>query len=143
MNKIIVLMIFAFAACTSNTKQDAVNETDSTATHHETQAGLQLNNGAKWKTDEATKRNVGVLQSIANDRTSGANNATVANRLQSALDTLIKQCTMQGADHEALHQWLQPVIHGVKEMKEEKGKEGTEAIVALRTELARFNEYFE
>jgi hypothetical protein len=143
MNKLIVLVTFVFAACTGTTQQDAK---EAQAEHQtENAAAPQLDNGAKWKTDAATKKNVAALKQVMNDSAFIAAPGKLAAALQNRLDTLINQCTMQGQAHEALHQWLEPIIHSVKELKEdgEKESERQEALTAIRKALEDFDKYFE
>jgi hypothetical protein len=143
MNKIIIALAIFLWACSGTTQQQDKQQAD-TANEKETVAAVQLNNGSKWKVDEATRNNVAMLRQIVSDTTQAATPALAA-ALQSRLDSLVSQCTMQGPDHEALHQWLQPIIHSVKEMKEEKDEAGEQkkALPAIRKELAMFDTYFQ
>ncbi len=141
MNKLMVLIAFVFTACTGTMQEDN-NSKEATQVENEKEnvTTLQLNNGAKWKLDEATKKNVAALKQIVNDTT---RKAELASALQSGLDTLVSQCKMKGPDHDALHQWLEPFMHAVKELKEDDESERQEAMVTIRKELENFDMYFE
>lgn len=86
------------------------------------EAGLALNNGTKWKADSSTNKNVRSLLQITEDFSalpvkSMTAYSTVAVELQTGLDTMITECRMQGADHDALHKWLEPLIGQVIKLK--------------------------
>ena len=40
-----------------------------------------------------------------------------AEQLHDGLNKMINECKMKGADHDALHQWLEPLLKETKEMK--------------------------
>jgi hypothetical protein len=143
MNKLLVLATFVFAACSGPMQEDAKQK--QSENQIENAAVLQLDNGVKWKTDAVTKNNVAALKQVITDSTLNSAPGRLASALQDRLDTLVNQCTMQGQAHEALHQWLQPVIHSVKELKEngEKESEKQEAVTAIRKALDDFDKYFE
>jgi hypothetical protein len=143
MNKIIVAIAILFAACTGTTQQQETKQAE-TISEKDRAATIQLNNGSKWKVDETTQNNVAMLKQIVSDSTRAAT-PVLAAALQSRLDSLVSQCTMQGPDHEALHQWLQPIIQSVKELKEEKDEAGEQkkALAAIRKELVMFDTYFQ
>ncbi|MEO6134219.1 MAG: hypothetical protein ABIP35_03635 [Ginsengibacter sp.] len=105
---------------------------------------LTLNNGAKWKSDLNTDKNVKALKTVADDFKNKANPGVedyhnVANSLSEGLNTMIKECKMKGPDHDALHHWLEPVL---KENNELRAVADTTAGSALFTSLnARLNAY--
>lgn len=141
MNKLLVMMAFVFTACTGTIQQDTDSkEAAKTENEKENVTALQLNNGAKWKLDDATKKNVASLKQIVNDT---IRTADLASALQSGLHTLVSQCTMKGPDHDALHQWLEPFMHAVKELKDDDEDDRQEALAAIRKDLENFDMYFE
>jgi hypothetical protein len=143
MNKIIaVLTSLFFFACT-NTSQEKV-ESATEREHSDSTSKLQLNNGAKWKTDEATRKNVAAIVLVVNDSSyaTGKNRAQFANQLQVKIDTLVQQCKMTGPDHDALHLWLDKILHDVKEIKENED-EYDKKNAALKKDVESFNDYFE
>jgi hypothetical protein len=141
MNKLPVIIAFVFTACTGSMQQDSDTRQTQTQKEKENVTALQLNNGAKWKLDDATKKNIAALKQIINDTTVASQDMVPA--MQSGLDTLVSQCTMKGPDHDALHQWLELFMHMVKELKEDDEKERQEAIITIRKELENFDKYFE
>lgn len=110
---------------------------------------LALNNGAKWKADESTNKNVSELKTIAkrlNDNKSKTlvDYTTAASELQTGLDKMIKQCRMQGPDHEALHQWLKPLLEDVTNLKKATDeKKASEFFSAVSERLKIYHQYFE
>lgn len=75
-----------------------------------------LNNGAKWKADQNTNDNVERLQDVYTRfqmKTNPAEGDYLAfqEEMSAALNQLISQCKMKGADHDALHVWLEPLLH--------------------------------
>jgi len=135
-------------ACNNTTteKKEATPEVDH---QHSEVTTLKLNNGVKWKTDESTNKNVAELEAIANrfhnDTTKQVADFTAfANEMQTGLDKMIRECRMQGADHEALHQWLEPLLNNVGALKKAVDKkEGPKLFEEIRERLQNFHQYFE
>ena len=143
MKKLLILLTVAFSACTSQVKTEKKgnenpNEQENTITV------IPLNNGNKWKADQATKKNVAAMVQVVND----GNYADATKRrqlyanVQMKIDTLVKQCGMQGAEHEALHLWLEKVLKDMKKLKEE-GTEYNVVHAALKKDIASFYAFFE
>lgn len=149
-NFILLLFIFAFSSCT-NRGDSTGTGADSAKDKHavaEATTGLFLNNGAKWNTDESTRNHVQTISTII-DNFNKKPNANVteyhsfASELENEVNTLIKDCNMTGPDHEALHQWLQPVLKGVNNLKKVQTKEeGQHEVQMLTEQVQQFNIYF-
>ena len=57
---------------------------------------------------------------------------------------MIKQCTMKGADHDALHLWLEPLMKKEKELGESSTVDKAISILhELETQVNLFPQYFE
>ncbi|HET9825603.1 MAG TPA: hypothetical protein VFP87_09715 [Chitinophagaceae bacterium] len=147
MNKLFLIIGLLFMACTNNPSHvEATNEDEHEP--HDTMttnaASLQLNNGARWKTDEATRKNVAAMVRVVNDSTTmGKNSRTqLASNLQQRIDTLVQQCKMKGPDHDALHLWLERVLMDLKQLKEDD-KEYQESYAALKKDVESFYTFFE
>lgn len=112
-------------ACNSNSEQEKSTVPESTTDQHEhgeKGSELVLNNGAKWKADSVTNRNVIDLRTIADNfrilpSPSAGEYQILSNDLNNALNKMIKECKMTGPDHDALHQWLEPVLKETNELK--------------------------
>src|SRR5262245_11114166 len=132
MKQLIILLLVAIASCTN--QQSAERQENNKAHDHQNSAEtVPLNNGGKWKADEATKKNVAVMVQVVNDTTyAGAENKEqLYTSMQTKVDTLVDQCRMKGPEHEALHVWLEKVLKDMKELKEE-GNEYSEAYATLK-----------
>ena len=143
MKKLLILLTVAFTACTSQVKTEKKGN-ENPNEQENTIMVIPLNNGNKWKADQATKKNVAAMVQVVND----GNYADATKRrqlytnVQTKIDTLVKQCGMQGAEHEALHLWLEKVLKDMKKLKEE-GTEYSEVHAALKKDIASFYAFFE
>ena len=64
--------------------------------------------------------------------------------MQDGLNKLITECKMKGADHDALHHWLEPVIEKTKELKSVDTEEKGAIILSnINHDLDLFDQYFE
>lgn len=145
MNKILVILSLFILACSNNaTRVEANNEREHE--QHDTSAtALQLNNGARWKTDEATRRNVAEMVKLINDSSNiGKENiAQLSQHLQTRIDSLVQECKMKGPDHDALHIWLEQVLHDLKRVKKEANGDYQTSYAALKQDIERFYVFFE
>jgi hypothetical protein len=111
--------------------------------------GLSLNNGVKWQTDESTRLHAANL-SAAIDAFNRKDHQEVpeyhlfASELQTELGGLVKDCKMKGADHDALHLWLEPVMKHAGDLKTVKSVgEGKDLTDSLTGNIKKFNQYFQ
>ncbi|MEO7263318.1 MAG: hypothetical protein ABIW38_00330 [Ferruginibacter sp.] len=137
-------------ACNETGKKESKLTETSTETdvhhEHEAAAGLSLNNGAKWKADSSTNKNVKDLYNVIAD----ANPVMLEDyqkagkSIQAGINKMISECRMQGPDHDALHQWLEPLMEENKKLSEvttiEKGKQ---AFGMIRKHFENYSEYFD
>jgi len=120
---------------------------DSTS-HEETQA-LNLNNGMKWKADTATNQRITDLQNIADHfktitAPTPSEYQVLGNDMNNMLQKLLQECKMTGPDHEALHQWLTPVMRLSNDLKNIKDSSTARKNVNdLDTQLKAYHTYFE
>ena len=152
MKKVLILLLPAaiWWGCKDNEPAQVKSETTEEATHHheaETTT-LQLNNGAKWKSDSSTNAQVKLMtERMEQYDEANASLATyndLGNNLKADLDNLVKQCRMQGADHDALHLWLQPVLEKTKELSTAADeKTAASAKTSLQEQLHIYPQYFE
>lgn len=146
---LVLLSMGMLLACRSanDSVEDAPADSVTTAQepHAEHTEGLALNNGAQWLADSTTRVNVTLLQrTIADARTAKTTNyLQTAAALQEGLNKMVKECTMQGPDHDALHQWLEPLMEKVKTLKQADSAEKASAILAdIEKHLDLFTRYF-
>jgi hypothetical protein len=110
---------------------------------------LVLNNGAKWKVDKSTSNNVTNLQWVIN--AAGGKTAKslpdyrkAGITLQQGIAKMIRECRMKGADHLALHKWLEPLMDQVAKLN--RASNATVAARSFDTIIAQlnlFNQYFQ
>lgn len=152
---VLLLFIFSFFAC-NNTGESTEKNADSAKVeihvnaeeHAEATSGLSLNNGAKWKTDESTRNHVQKV-SVTIDSFNKKSNPDVseyqlfAAEMETEVNALIKDCRMTGPDHDALHQWLQPILKSVNDLKKVQTiEEGQHNVQMLTEQVQKFNIYF-
>jgi len=138
------MVLAAFVSCTS--QQTAEQDENKTANNSEDKiVTVTLNSGAKWKADEATKKNVTAMIQVVSDSTyaDAGKRKQLYTKLKTKIDTLVKECSMKGAEHDALHMWLEKVLKGLKELKEEDDDEYSEVYAALKKDIANFYQSFE
>lgn len=148
-NLFFILLCIMMAACnsTANKDVDAQNEEHS---HHVEESGkLTLNNGVRWKTDESTKRNVVAIRDLVvaledeNMQTIEAFHAA-ADEIKAKTNVLIKECKMQGPDHDALHLWLYPLLDDIKALSIATEPETAKQLFdSILHRLYAFDTYFE
>lgn len=109
---------------------------------------LTLNNGAKWVVDSTTADNYINLQTTTNmfavdPYPSLANYQVYGNDMGTAINKLMKECRMKGADHDALHHWLEPIIRQTKELKNVSDTvEARRLFDSVHTRVDAYNQYF-
>ncbi|HLF46007.1 MAG TPA: hypothetical protein VI548_06260 [Chitinophagaceae bacterium] len=140
---------FLLACNPGNEKEkNAVTDpvTENHPEHAEKATGLILNNGAKWKADSTTWVNAANLQTIVSGakKESPENYLQTSTRLLEGLDKMVKECKMQGADHDALHQWLMPLMEKTKNLKTVTSVENAATILLeIEKKVNLFPQYFE
>lgn len=147
MKKTFLLLSFSLLLLACNSTSDKTQE-HAEHTHNKT-ADLALNNGAKWKADSITNNNVLDIKIIADNfkiKPSPSVNdyQLLSNNLKNGLDKMIKECKMTGPDHEALHQWLNPVLKNINELKSVSDTtDGSLIFKSLDKQLDEYHHYFE
>ena len=149
---VFLLCVSALWACNnaeSNKKEQVPASKEHSSLHEKRQATLALNNGAKWKSDESTYHNVAQLKAITrhfheNKNKSLKDYIALGNALQTGLDKMIKECRMQGVDHDALHLWLEPLMKNVADLKKAANEEeASKAFTGINERLGMYTQYFE
>jgi hypothetical protein len=143
----VLLATSLLLACNAGNEEEKTGAAKPAAEiHAEHVTGLALNNGVKWKADSATFVNVALLQKIISKAKKESLEIyfQTATDLQNDLNKLISECKMKGADHEALHHWLKPVMEKTKELKDANNIETAEKIsVEIKKQINLFPQYFE
>lgn len=150
-----IIAVFALIACSGQSKKHSEEQssadtiTEQLRRHLPDKPSLELNQGQKWKADSSTNNNVANLKSILAKFDAENNSSTDAykqlgNDLQAGLDKMIKECKMGGADHDALHKWLEPLIKQVNDLKSNTDEKSAEAkTTEIREQLNVYSQFFE
>lgn len=128
-----------------NGQQSAEQEKNKIAGDSEnTIATISMDSEIKWKADEVTKKNVNAMMQVVNEPTyaNAGKRLQLYTNLQATIDVLVKECGMKGADHDALHTWLEKVWKDLKELKQEDN-EYKEAYATLKKDISTFYQSFE
>jgi len=145
----ILVVTSLMLACNSNSEQGKNTAPESTSDQHEhgeEVSALVLNNGAKWKADSTTVVNAANLQSIIATAKSEnlADYLQTSTALQEGLSKMVTECKMQGADHDALHEWLEPVMKKTKDLSKATATENAATTLhELEMQVNLFPQYFE
>ena len=144
-----LISLFLFSC--SNTSNEKSKQQTETVTHEEHQHSddvqtIELNNGEKWKVEGnmiTHIRNMEIdINSFANVEQKDFK--SLAEKLQSNIDLLTSNCTMEGKAHDELHKWLLPYIDIVKELSEAKDEtEASKQFKNIQTSFTTFNQYFQ
>ena len=144
-----LISLFLFSC--SNTSNEKSKQQTETVTHEEHQHSddvqtIELNNGEKWKVEGnmiTHIRNMEIdINSFANVEQKDFK--SLAKKLQSNIDLLTSNCTMEGKAHDELHKWLLPYIDVVKELSEAKDEtEASKQFKNIQTSFTTFNQYFQ
>ncbi len=143
MKNLLILITITLLACNSQEKTEPEHSKHDKTSEDKTEL-LGLNNGNKWKADKNTKEHIKEIVLIINDSIYLKSNSKpqFISKMQNQVDALIKDCKMEGADHDTLHLWLQKVLKDLKEIKEEED-EHAEAYTNLKNSILSFYQFFE
>ena len=135
---ILIALMFFTASCSNNQPKEVTKETQPPVTETN-QSKLQLNNGEKWKMDEATRQNMEEINAYI----SQATHTKVLNvdKLQNDADNLIKESGMSGPGYNALQTWLGTFSQHLQAIKNNRDAES--ASHALTEDVKVFYTYFE
>lgn len=140
------LIILVFTACT-NKKMDKNKQTSDTVkhAHNEKPKEIELNNGQKWKVDEAMMEIIRKMESdiYSFSDSNKKDHNELGIKLQANIELLTSNCTMKGKAHDELHKWLLPFIDLVNEYSNNKDFKKSEILYTqILISLKNFNRYF-
>ncbi|WP_124640098.1 MULTISPECIES: hypothetical protein [Amniculibacterium] len=132
----------------NKTENHAGHETHETHDNHATdekEAGIELNNGEKWKVNEEMKPFILESETIVNDFVSQNKNdyKMLAKEITIKNDELINSCTMDGKSHDELHKWLAPHLELVEKLGASDDAEAKELVSKLADSYKTYHEYFQ
>lgn len=144
----LLLPALFFASCAPRAQEESGTVATAEEHHHHDHetAAIELNNGQKWKVDEGMMVHVARIE----EELTGFSGSTVDDYqiLASALDTNIEQltanCTMEGRAHDELHKWLLPFIELVDHFSASTtASEAEEYYGRIKASMKDFHLYFE
>jgi len=110
---------------------------------------LQLNNGAKWMANPETTAGVEKMQAQFAEfkEMNLPENFTNYKQLSAGLNTTMQgifdQCTMKGAAHDELHDFLVPIKGNITTLGGDDLEAASKAYSDLQRQLSQFENYFE
>lgn len=148
---IMILITFAYMGCQSREEKTANQEinqpADSTQAaekeeEHETAKNeeLELNKGSKWKLDDKTRENIGLIRQLIKD---SAGSTSIILQLRQQTNKLVSDCRMEGKAHDALHQWLSEFLEDLKKADSTQEAKQETAIARLKKDIEEFDHFFE
>jgi hypothetical protein len=103
---------------------------------------LQLNDGEKWEADEATNNAIKEMLEIANKQVETGNISLyqeMGKNLSNEMQGLFKVCTMKGAAHDQLHNFILPLVKKFRDL--EKVEDENKALLQQEKTLKYLNKY--
>lgn len=139
MKQFIPFLALFFAIGCTNQEQSKDHST------HENMQEMHLNNGQKWKMDSSTRTHIAAMENMMGQSLNNppVNNQGLADSLQSEADQLIRDCRMQGKDHDMLHMWLENYLSDIKKARSAPPAEQEKAVQQLDKDLKEVHTYFE
>jgi hypothetical protein len=153
---LIILLIATYAiSCGSNTenKQDDAdhdhNHEKAEPKHEEKtedEFTLDLNNGKPWSANIETTEGIGnmvVLMDSFSDTESVEAYSVLSNHLTATLNTILKECTMDGEAHNNLHTYLYPMFDMIEGIGSTDLETCKVSYSELKQQLSEYPNYFE
>lgn len=144
MKHLLMILFVVFASCTN--QQADVHKTNDTSKHEHETAGTDSSvvSATKWKADPKTRQHVDALMQITDNKIyeTAAQRNQLYTALQSRIDLMIQDCTMKGAEHDALHVWLEKLLEDMKLLKDTQQDYNT-IYTTIRKDIAAFYQSFE
>ncbi|HLV14197.1 MAG TPA: hypothetical protein VKY41_03375 [Xanthomarina sp.] len=160
----IAMMAFILTSCNNNNKKEApaaeqITQEDTEVVSHENHDShdassvlnnnwmneIQLDNGSKWLANIETTDGVNdMLKLISEAKTESIEDyLSLADKLNTRKNTLVKECTMTGPSHDNLHVFLHPLIEKIDVLLETKTtEEGAKVLKSITDNLNAYTTYF-
>jgi hypothetical protein len=141
------------SACNSTTNQqtaeqnttEAKTEMESEENEQELASPVQLNNGAKWEANAETTQGITNMKKLVSEfpvSATSQNYADLKVKLVSELNTILQKCTMTGAAHEQLHNYLLPLKDMIGNLDKSTPQESGKVLDQIRIRLSEYDQYF-
>lgn len=147
MNKLLLLLMVLtlFVSACGDKREDAVKIKNDEQLHvNDDDEALELNDGKKWKVvDDMMIYLRNMEKAISEFETSESKDyKSLEKTLSQNVDSLVKNCSMEGKAHDELHKWLIPFIELADEFAMDEKKQN-ENFKKLKESFITFNKYFE
>lgn len=142
MKKLIIPFVFLFlASCTVKESGKEVKATD-TGTHagHEKIHPGRDTTELKWQLDSSTRANMAGIRTILSSTPKEEAMAASGVELKNRVSKLLTECRMKGADHDALHSWLEGFMQDLALLND--GKENSKDWIKLQEDMKVFDRDF-
>lgn len=105
--------------------------------------GPSLDDGRKWKANEATHAGMAEMEKLLDDfEASGArNHRALGESLRARTDVILEECTMSGEPHHQLHLLLAPMLRSIDALVSGRGRD--EEVRTLRKHLQDYFAHFD
>lgn len=139
---VLALLIFTGCGEAGQKQEPDTTETKDHAVHEKETVNLEQ--GAKWKIDAATKTNFESIKALLSVEKPANNEGyqQLSSNLKTQTDKMIKECRMEGPDHDALHVWLTDFFTDMKGLTA-PGSDQEKAFNALKEDVGEFEGMFE
>ncbi|MBE7411695.1 MAG: hypothetical protein L6Q54_13495 [Leptospiraceae bacterium] len=139
---LVISIIFYFGNCEHHHESSE---------HHHAKAGYpELDNGKKWQSDSPTKSGFAKLTEDLKkfeDKKKGKLTVQDYNEFAkistASIDSIFASCTMKGKSHEELHKYIALLLEDIKSLKGNELNSSKESFEKLKTNLGKFNDFFE
>jgi len=107
--------------------------------------GMELNDGKPWEANEETTTGISNMTKLVKDFTKKDDvnkYKELTKKLNVEFQGIFDNCTMTGAAHDQLHNYLVPIIDYLKGLKSDDLKECKDSLGKLKGHLAKYDKYF-
>lgn len=107
--------------------------------------GLYLNEGEKWEVNVKTHNGILHFESILEEanKADEATSTDLGALLQNQMNTIFKECTMEGEGHDQLHEVLLPIIREIRTLqKDSLNQQQAKSLQEIAKHLSDYHNYF-
>ena len=155
----VIALFFIVAGCkeikNKNAAQDETTDTETIDYKNHTKTPnelnndwvniIVLNNDIKWQANIETTYGVRKMLTLIKDNktTTIDDYKKLGVTLNNAKNTVVKECTMEGASHDNLHVWLHPLIEKIELLQKiQNAEEGAQLTSNIKMHLEGYYDYF-
>ena len=145
---IILSLFLSIVACEggNENRREEKAKTEAQEAPAKSKNDLVLNNGKRWSANPETTAGVNNMMNLMNSF-AGYDNIdsynTLSDSLNSEFNQILNQCTMDGAAHDQLHNFLFPMKEKFEKLSSRDLNEAKSAFNDLKKHLALYFDYFE